>query len=541
MNVSTKFQEKGGENAVLNITEILSNNNKANMSYQSGRTDSAKENAANAAFNVMLQAMPVAVSQPEPQLSTPATVVENSTSYSDQKVENPKPTAATNTTEQPQQKAEAQSQIRQPNQPAQAVNRDETVKAQVHVNTSENKVVQAEEAQSVAPAVQRAKPVIVVTNEAVKPVNANVETTAAQPQVSQVAQKVISHIIAQADQAKPVVAQATTATQAKAIDPVLLSLNSQAIETQATSTRKVVPYTDLQLRDSSAKLINDVKQSRQGMTERPQVTVSQRVNFSDRPAEIASSTMPERQTVTKGDAPPIDGQTARSNSPAVQARQEVPTAAQASFNSEAKAEPMANVNQPMAAMPTVEAVPTTTVQPTLTANPATMATRQAEAMTVKPAAPAATTEVTIENVERVVRMVNQQMVRRAADGGGTMRLRLDPPELGRVKLEVTVEQQHVRAQAVVESGQVRQVLMEHLPDLKQQLAQQGMQLDQFDVAEQAVDQHQQSRFAFDRTADGRAERNANSSVEQPRSQVVAERPAATYRVSGLAGNLSILA
>lgn len=526
---------------MLNITEILSNNNNANMSYQSARTDSAKEKAANAAFNVMLQAMPVAVSQPEPQPSTPATVVESTMSSDKQPVENAKPIATTNTTEQPRQNVVSQAESRQPNQPAQAVNRNEASKSQAQVNTNENKVMQAKDAQSVAPAVQRSKSVIVTMNETIKPVQASVATTPAQPQVSQVAQKVISHIIAQADQAQPAVAQAATAAQAKSIDPVLLSLNSKAIEVQIPSTPQVVPYTDLQLRDRSAKLVNDVKQSRQVVAERSQATIAQRESLSDRPAEIASLTMRERQTVTKSDAPPIDGQTARSNSPAVQARQEASTAAQPIFNIETKAEPMSTVNQPVATMPTLEASPTTTVQPTPTASPATMAARQVEAVTVKPAATPASTGAMIEHIERVARMVNQQMVRRAADGGGTLRLRLDPPELGRVKLEVTVEQQHVRAQAVVESGQVRQVLMDHLPDLKQQLAQQGMQLDQFDVTEQAVDQHRQSRFAFDQNADGRAERNADSSVEPQRSQTVAERPAATYRVSGMAGNLSIMA
>jgi len=527
---------------VLNITEILSNNKNANMSYQSGRTDNAKEKAANTAFNVMLQALPMAVSQPEPQVPTPAAVVEKSTSGNGLTVENAKPAATTNITEQQRRKTVSQAEAHQPNQPAQTVNRDEAVKPQLQVNKNENKVGQARDAQSVAPVVQRAKPVIVAANEAAKPVKANVETVRVQPQLSQVAQKVISHIIAQADQTQPTVVQTTAATQAKAIDPILLSLNSKTIESQFVSERKVVPYTDLQLRDNSAKLISDVKQSRQVMVEQSQATVVQRVTLSDRPAEIASWTKQERQTVTKNDALPINGQTARNSSPAVQARQEATTAAQPIFNSEMRSEPMTTVNQPVATMPTLEASPATTVQPTPTASPATMAARQVEAVTVKPAATPASTGATIEHIERVVRMVNQQMVHRAADGGGTLRLRLDPPELGRVKLEVTVEQQHVRAQAVVESGQVRQVLMEHLPDLKQQLAQQGMQLERFDVTEQAVDQHQQSRFAFNRNTEGSEDQNAQSSVkQQTRSEIIAERPAAVYRVSGLTGNLSILA
>ena len=140
---------------MLNITEILSNNKNANMSYQSGRTDNAKDKAVNAAFNVMLQALPMAASQPEPQVPTPAAVVEKSTPGNGQKVENAKPAATTNITEQPQRKTVSQAEAHQPNQPANAVHRDEAVKSQLQVNTNENKVVQAMDAQSVAPAVQR--------------------------------------------------------------------------------------------------------------------------------------------------------------------------------------------------------------------------------------------------------------------------------------------------------------------------------------------------------------------------------------------------
>jgi len=82
--------------------------------------------------------------------------------------------------------------------------------------------------------------------------------------------------------------------------------------------------------------------------------------------------------------------------------------------------------------------------------------------------------------ERVLMMINQ--------GKQEVQIRLDPAELGSmyIKLQVQHEQLHLSIQTEV--GQSRDIIEQNLPKLREQLAQQGVNL-----GETSVEQHTQQQ------------------------------------------------
>ena len=67
------------------------------------------------------------------------------------------------------------------------------------------------------------------------------------------------------------------------------------------------------------------------------------------------------------------------------------------------------------------------------------------------------------------------------DEGGEVRLRLSPPELGSLRLQVKVQAGALSAHIEADTPQARSVLLENLPILRQRLAEQNIRVDQFDV------------------------------------------------------------
>lgn len=68
-----------------------------------------------------------------------------------------------------------------------------------------------------------------------------------------------------------------------------------------------------------------------------------------------------------------------------------------------------------------------------------------------------------------------------ANGGGQVRLRLHPPELGSLQLSLRIEGQAVFANVEVETVAARDTLLKNLPALKERLADQGLLVEQFEV------------------------------------------------------------
>jgi len=67
------------------------------------------------------------------------------------------------------------------------------------------------------------------------------------------------------------------------------------------------------------------------------------------------------------------------------------------------------------------------------------------------------------------------------DRGGTVRLRLSPPELGSLRVEVSVRHGTMTAQVHVEKASTRNLLLDNLSALRDRLAQQNIKIEQFHV------------------------------------------------------------
>jgi len=67
------------------------------------------------------------------------------------------------------------------------------------------------------------------------------------------------------------------------------------------------------------------------------------------------------------------------------------------------------------------------------------------------------------------------------DHGGSIRLRLHPPELGSLRLELTVRDGVMRARMEADSPAARNALLDNLPALRERLAEQQIKVEQFEV------------------------------------------------------------
>ncbi len=69
----------------------------------------------------------------------------------------------------------------------------------------------------------------------------------------------------------------------------------------------------------------------------------------------------------------------------------------------------------------------------------------------------------------------------ANERGGTLQLRLSPPELGSLKLQLTVKDGALSAKLEADNSIARKLLLDHLPALRDRLAEQNIRVDRFDV------------------------------------------------------------
>jgi len=67
------------------------------------------------------------------------------------------------------------------------------------------------------------------------------------------------------------------------------------------------------------------------------------------------------------------------------------------------------------------------------------------------------------------------------DSGGSLRLRLSPPELGDLRIEITVRNGEMTARMQTETSEARNLLLDNLPALRDRLAQQDIKVQRFDV------------------------------------------------------------
>jgi flagellar hook-length control protein FliK len=69
----------------------------------------------------------------------------------------------------------------------------------------------------------------------------------------------------------------------------------------------------------------------------------------------------------------------------------------------------------------------------------------------------------------------------AAQDGGEVRIRLSPPELGALRMEVRVLEGALIARLETETAAARTAIVENLPALRERLAEQGVRIERFDV------------------------------------------------------------
>ena len=79
-------------------------------------------------------------------------------------------------------------------------------------------------------------------------------------------------------------------------------------------------------------------------------------------------------------------------------------------------------------------------------------------------------------VSRVARAVQT-----AQERGGPLQLRLSPPELGAMRIELSVNQGTLTATIETDNSNARQVLLDNLPALRDRLADQNIKIERFDV------------------------------------------------------------
>jgi flagellar hook-length control protein FliK len=79
-------------------------------------------------------------------------------------------------------------------------------------------------------------------------------------------------------------------------------------------------------------------------------------------------------------------------------------------------------------------------------------------------------------VQRVAKAVQT-----AHDRGGELKLRLSPPELGSMKLEVKIHEGVLTARIETETRDAQRVLNENLLVLRERLAEQNIKVERFDV------------------------------------------------------------
>jgi flagellar hook-length control protein FliK len=124
-----------------------------------------------------------------------------------------------------------------------------------------------------------------------------------------------------------------------------------------------------------------------------------------------------------------------------------------------------------------------TANPSTTANNAPAATPSGFAASMTPnssaTSPALAGPSTVDRARFVQRVA--RAFQAAGDQGGQMRLRLSPPELGSLQMQISVKQGALSATIQADNSTAQQALLDSLPDLRDRLAQQDIRIERFDV------------------------------------------------------------
>ena len=109
----------------------------------------------------------------------------------------------------------------------------------------------------------------------------------------------------------------------------------------------------------------------------------------------------------------------------------------------------------------------------------------------------------------------------ARSGSNEIQLKLSPPELGTLRLSISVEQGVVSAKVETDTAAARNILLDNLPALKERLAEQDIRVEKFDVdvGRDGQQSDQQSQLdARDRQSNRQSSGSQQESATQSQSQ-----------------------
>jgi flagellar hook-length control protein FliK len=127
------------------------------------------------------------------------------------------------------------------------------------------------------------------------------------------------------------------------------------------------------------------------------------------------------------------------------------------------------------------------------------------------------------------------------DQGGTVRLKLNPPELGSLHVEISVNKGVMKARVEAETKEAKNLLLENLPALRDRLAQQNIKIQKFDVDLRDPSSGGMSQQTANQAGTG----SGNGGYHAPRAQARVNGGAATTttvapRLAGHNGQLNVI-
>ncbi|MBX7167710.1 MAG: flagellar hook-length control protein FliK, partial [Pirellulales bacterium] len=122
--------------------------------------------------------------------------------------------------------------------------------------------------------------------------------------------------------------------------------------------------------------------------------------------------------------------------------------------------------------------------------------------------------------------------------GGVVRLRLSPPDLGSMRIEVAVRSGVMTARVEAETAAAQHALIDQLPVLRERLAEQQIRIERFDVDVRTNSHDGSPRQPFDQDRTPRQARvRSNASAAAPAGDVETPAPA---RALGSNGRLNVI-
>jgi flagellar hook-length control protein FliK len=113
----------------------------------------------------------------------------------------------------------------------------------------------------------------------------------------------------------------------------------------------------------------------------------------------------------------------------------------------------------------------------------------------------------------------------AENRGGPLQLRLSPPELGALKIELSIQQGTLTAKLETETAAAKSVLLDNLPALRERLAAQEIRIDKFEVDVRQQNSGEQPNWQAQQDGEDARHARAVATGRRPGQQQTTEAPA----------------